>query len=321
MKKTELILTLLVFLWGLGLCGCRSKDDTAGSEGGGLSGRLVIFHAGSLTVPFAALAKEFTQQHPNVKVLCEAAGSRSCARKISDMGKRCDVMASADVKVIENLLMPKYAQWYIEFANNELVLVYHPERLKDLTAENLPDKLLAIKKLYRSDPDMDPCGYRTLMVWQLMERYYNREGLYEQLLALSGANRMRPKETDLLALFEIGEIDCFFIYRSVAQQHDLPYLLLPDEVNLSEGKFADLYSQATVEVTGSGPGETLTVSGAPIVYGVTVPVNAQRSDLGKAFVKFVTSAAGQKIIEANGQGVLCNLVPGDSVGGMEVLKE
>jgi molybdate/tungstate transport system substrate-binding protein len=35
----------------------------------------------------------------------------------------------------------------------------------------------------RSNPDIDPNGYRTLIVWKLSEKYYNEPGLSERLLA------------------------------------------------------------------------------------------------------------------------------------------
>jgi len=317
MKDIVTIVVLVVLVFG----GCESKDGDADVGNGKFAGRLVIFHAGSLTIPMEAMSKAFCQQHPGVDVFCESAGSRHCARKICDLGKRCDVMASADGKVIKNLLMPKFAGWYIEFANNELVLVYNAKKMGQVTIENLPDKLLQRDNIYRSDPDLDPCGYRTLMVWQLMEKYYNRPGLYDKLLVISGANKTRPKETDLLSLFEIGQIDCFFIYRSVAQQHSLAYLELPDEVNLSDPKLADLYAQAKVEVSGSTPGETLTLTGAPIVYGLTIPVNSEQPELAAAFVRFMVGREGQKILESNGQGTLRNIIPEKSAVPTELLKE
>jgi molybdate/tungstate transport system substrate-binding protein len=303
----------LLFLWGgmMFAAGCEQRDE-ASSKNDELSGKLVIFHAGSLAVPFKQLADEFTRENPSVRVLREVAGSRECARKICDLGKICDVIATADSKVIKNLLIPKYTDWYVEFAHNELVVVYNPKTVTGITVENLPDKLLECSDLYRADPDLDPCGYRTLMVWQLMQSYYQRPGLYGKLLEKSPANKVRPKETDILALLESGQVDCFFIYRSVAEQHKLNYLVLPDEVNLSQPSLAKTYSQAQVEVTGAKPGTTLTRIAEPIVYGITIPNNAEQPELAEAFLRFVLSEQGRSIMQDNGQGVLQNIVPAEA---------
>ena len=86
--------------------------------------KLIIFHAGSLSVPFKQIAKAFEKKYPEIRVELEAAGSRACARKISDLNKPCDIMASADYKVIDNLLIPEFASWNLKFASNEMALVY-----------------------------------------------------------------------------------------------------------------------------------------------------------------------------------------------------
>ena len=52
---------------------------------GGVSGKVIIFNAGSLTIPFAKMEQEFEARYPKVDVLREAAGSRKCARKITDL--------------------------------------------------------------------------------------------------------------------------------------------------------------------------------------------------------------------------------------------
>ena len=54
-------------------------------------GKLIIFHAGSLTVPFAKIEKEFEAKYPEVDVLREAGGSTKMARLISEVGKSADI--------------------------------------------------------------------------------------------------------------------------------------------------------------------------------------------------------------------------------------
>ena len=76
----------------LALPGCRNGAEAAAVR------ELVVFHAGSLSIPLREIATAFEASHPGVKVVREASGSRAAARKISDLGRNCDVLALADSK-------------------------------------------------------------------------------------------------------------------------------------------------------------------------------------------------------------------------------
>ena len=289
----------LLALMTVGLLAC---DETVKDEQN--SRELIVFHAGSLSVPFRELSELFKREYPDVTVLAEAAGSRDTARKVSDLGRPCDVLGSADYKVIDNLLIPDHAAFNIQFATNEMVIAY-TERSKmaeRINSDNWTNVLLTQGVTFgRADPNSDPCGYRTIMLFQLAEKRLGREGLAEKLETIHDDRYIRPKETDLLALLEAGEIDYLPIYRSVATQHNLKFIILPDEVNLKNAAYADLYAAAVIEVTGKKPGEFITRRGAPIVYGVTIPVGAPNYDLALAYVELLLSPEGQAVMERNGQ--------------------
>jgi len=280
-------------------------------KGGGLSGELVVFHAGSLSVPLREVGAAFREKHPGVVLRAEAAGSRHCARKISDLNRRADVLASADYKVVQNLLMPDHADFNIRFATNEMAIAYtaRSRRASTVTEKNWHEVLLdPAVRFGRSDPNSDPCGYRSEMVFQLAERHYRVEGLAARLTAKHGRRFIRPKETDLLSLLEAQEIDYLFIYRSVASQHGLKAIRLPDAVNLRSPALSGLYRSATVRVTGKRPGSYITRRGEPMVYSVTIPKRAPNRRVAEAFVAFLLSAPGRRIIERNGQPFLWPVV-------------
>jgi molybdate/tungstate transport system substrate-binding protein len=271
------------------------------------SQQLIIFHAGSLAVPFKQICEEFNKSYPKVKIILEAAGSRVCARKIADLHRPCDILASADYTVIDTLLIPQHADWNIRFAANEMVIAFRKDsrRADQINKDNWFDILLYKDVAFgRSDPNADPCGYRAVITIKLAEKFYNRPGLADKLPA-KDQRYIRPKEVDLLALLETGELDYWFIYRSVAEQHKLKYIMLPDEINLKKTQFSDLYRTASVKITGNTPGTFITKSGEPIVYGVTIPKNAPNRELALAFVNFLLDAdKGGAILENNGQSSL-----------------
>ena len=274
----------------------------------GAKSKLIIFHAGSLAVPFQQISKEFNKLYPNVKIVREAAGSRICARKITALSKACDVLACADYTVIETLLINtaprRHADWLIKFASNEMVIAFRDDShlAGQIDKDNWPDVLMRKDVAFgRSDPNADPCGYRSVLVAKLAERFYNKPGLAARVLA-KDRRYIRPKEVDLLALLEVGELDCIFIYRSVAEQHKLKYVTLPDKINLKSESHAEFYRTASVRLTGSKPGTFITKRGEPIIYGVTIPNNAPNREPAELFLKFLLSPdKGGKILAKNGQ--------------------
>lgn len=266
--------------------------------------QLIIFHAGSLAVPFKEIAAEFNEKYPEVEVVMESAGSRKCARKIVDLQRECDIMASADYKVIDNLLIPDYASWNIKFAGNEMAVVYHKKsRYSDsINKENWYHILMMPDVVYgRSNPDFDPCGYRTVITSELAEKYYNIPGLASSILS-KDVNYIRPKEVDLISLLEADVIDYMFLYRSVAEQHGLDYIILPDSINLRNPMLDGYYSTATVDISGKKPGETITKKGEAMVYGITILSNAPNRGNAMKFMEFLLNKnKGMSIMVENGQ--------------------
>ncbi|HPC16143.1 MAG TPA: tungstate ABC transporter substrate-binding protein WtpA [Candidatus Hydrogenedentes bacterium] len=270
----------------------------------GPSGDLIVFHAGSLSVPMKEMAAAFAAEYPAVRVLAEASGSRECARKISDLGKPCDVMASSDYAVIDTLLIPKFADWNIKFAGNEMAIVFTgaSKYADEINGNNWHEILRKTDVAFgRADPNSDPCGYRTVLTMKLAEDFYRRPGLADAL-AGKDLRYMRPKETDLLALLETRTIDYLFLYRSVAVQHGLKWLTLPNEINLKDAALADHYKTVSVEITGEKPGTTIIQHGEPMVYGITIPKNAPNPKAAMAFTAFLLDKGkGLTIMEKNGQ--------------------
>jgi len=268
------------------------------------SSRLTILHAGSLAVPFRQMARAFMERHPSIEVRTESAGSVACARKIIDFQHPADVLASADSEIIRTMLIPEYAEFCIDFSTNEMVLMFTAQsrHAREIRADNWYRILLRPQVEYgHSDPESDPCGYRTFLCWQLAEDFYGVPDLYRDLVRGCPPKNVRPKEVDLLALLEAGELDYIFIYRSVAEQHGGLFLSLPDEINLSSPSLKEHYRKASIQLKGKHPGEKLTRRGAPMVYGLTIPKTAASPGLAVRFIAFVLGPEGRRIMEENGQ--------------------
>lgn len=267
--------------------------------------QLVIYHAGSLSVPFKAMEEEFEKAHPGVDLIRKSGGSTKMARLISEKGESADIMASADYVVIDKNLMPKFADVNIRFASNRLVLCYTDQsKYADSVNDKNWTEILQKKDVVwgHSDPNLDPCGYRSLMVLQLAERFYGEKDLYNKLLANRPAENVKPKAKELVALLKNGEMDYAWEYRSVAEQHGLKYVELDDHINLGNYKMTEFYQKAKVEVTGKKPGQKIDRIGKSITYGVTLIKNSPSSELANTFMAYLLDPnKGMKILAEMGQ--------------------
>jgi molybdate/tungstate transport system substrate-binding protein len=294
------IIFILVVLIILILFSCGSNEIEPGKQ----TMEVRVLHAGSLSIPFKDMAQAFMKKYPQYKVLLEAHGSRTCARQITDLKRQVDVMGSADSEVIRNLLIPEYADFCIDFTTNEMVIMYTGKsKFADtVSGDNWYEILLKPGVQYgHSDPNADPCGYRSVLAWKLAETYYKVGNLFQKLSEKMPEKNIRSKEVDLIALLETGELDYIFIYRSVAEQHQAKYVILPDEINLKSVEHKEFYKTASLEITGKKPGEWIEKRGAPMVYGITMPTNAPNPEGGIKFISFVLGREGQEIMKKNGQ--------------------
>jgi molybdate/tungstate transport system substrate-binding protein len=286
----------LILIFTAMIISCKNNSTIKQKE-------IIIFHAGSLAVPFRELAKQYEQKNPGIKILLEPAGSLVCARKITELKKPCDIIASADYFVINELLIPEYASWSIKFASNKIVIAFQEKSkyASEIDTGNWIDILLKDDVIFaRSDPDSDPCGYRTLFTFKLAEKYFNRPGLAGKL-ASKNMEFIRPKEVDLVALVESNAADYMFQYKSVAIQHKLKYIELQDYINLGNPGYIDIYNTVSTDVTGSTPGSKMTVKGDFINYSLSVLSGAVNKDRAIDFVFFLLSSEGIDIFKRNGQ--------------------
>ncbi len=263
-------------------------------------GRLVVFAAGSLARPLRAALDSFTAT-AHVAVDLETSGSLETARKLTELGKIPDVIALADEEVFPQLLMPQFTSWYALFARNRMVIAYTDRsRYADSLREETWRDLLTRRDVQvgRADPDLDPAGYRTLITFQLAERHYKDQGLAARLLANAPTRNMRAKSAELVALLQAGELDYEWGYESVAQAAGLRYFTLPAAIDLSTDADSVAYSAVSVRVLGSAPGDTITMSGRPIRYAVSIPTDAPHHELAQQLVAWLLSARGRAALRA-----------------------
>lgn len=193
--------------------------------------------------------------------IVEAHGSLAAARLVEDGLREPDAVALADPALVRDL-----AGWAATFATNAMVVAYDPGSSAAAAIEADWATALAREDVTvgRTDPTADPLGYRTLLALELARRAGRPvEGVLEGSTVLP--------ETQLVRTLLEGPLDAAFVYRNMAETHDVPRVDLPAELDLSDPAHADRYREASVTVDGT------TRHGEPIRYGAAPLTERGRS--------------------------------------------
>jgi len=154
----------------------------------------------------------------------------------------------------------------------------------------------------RTDPKTDPQGQNIVFTMLLAERYYNQPGLAQKILGPFENQAQIFTEPSILTRLEAGQIDASSGYESSVTSHHLPFVQLPDEINLSNpAMIADWYSKVHFTITGPD-GKPHVLSTQPLIFYAAVLKTATNPTLAQKFVDFLQSPAGQKDFQDNGYG-------------------
>ena len=264
--------------------------------------KLTVYAAGTLAKPFTEMARAFEKSHPDIVIQAQFGGSVKMVKQVTVLKQQADIVAVADYTVIPKYMFgtdgsPAYADWYAGFVGNAITFIYTPKSkfASEITADNWFDVLSRPGvEIGRSNPDTDPSGYQTLQMLNLAATHYRRPRLADAILKNAPQTNIRDTETDLVSSLQLGQIDYLAIYRSDALQHHFRYLKLPAAIDLSDPKYAADYAKAVVQTKNGA------LTAKPIVYALTIPLNAPHREAATLFARFILGPEGQKISAGNG---------------------
>jgi molybdate/tungstate transport system substrate-binding protein len=228
-----------------------------------------------------------------------------------------DVFVSADPSVNGLLSHPSSgpsAPWFLTLARTTMVIGYSPSSrfasaFREVAAGRRPlYEVLSSHglRLGRTDPRRDPKGYRTILTIRLAEQYYYHPGLETTLLGEPENPAQIFPEDVLVGRLASGQLDAGFFYLNEVKERHLPYVALPDEINLGNPAMARLYAQV-MYTDSSGT----THRGEPILYTITIPSTARNLSGAVDFVRFLYGPVGRRILDAHGLLPVRILVGGD----------
>ena len=154
----------------------------------------------------------------------------------------------------------------------------------------------------RTNPMVDPQGRYVLFALQLAGLYYKLPDFAQKV----AGDMINPaqifEEASLLARLQAGQIDATLGYKSAVVSQKLPYIELPDEVNLSDPALAHtLYSQASLLMPGKDD-KTKVIHPSPLVFYAMTLKAAANPKAAAQYVAFLSSPQGQAVFKHYGYG-------------------
>jgi len=293
LAPTLIILTTLA----MALAGCGSTSTTGTTTA---KGTVSVAYAGSLVnLMEHTFGPDFTKA-TGYGYQGKGAGSTALASQIKSKLIQPDVFISASAKAYDAL--PGIVSWHINVGATSIVVGYSSQSkfaAQFQAAANGTTPWYQVLetpglRLGRTDPKLDPKGISTLYVMQLAQIYYNQPGLETKILGDPENTAQIFPEEDLVARLTSGQLDAGFFYLNEAIDAKIPYVTLPNQVNLSDPGQKTYYAQA------SYTSATGVQKGAPIIYSVTIPTTVKNEAGAVAFVQYLLGSAGQGILHADG---------------------
>ncbi|MEI2265551.1 extracellular solute-binding protein [Erwinia sp. CGal63] len=272
-----------------------------------------VTYAGSMGVVMdKALGPAFAKAQ-QVNYQGQGQGAYGMANLLASKKVVADVFVSITPGPIEVLQKAGLVDKALPVASTSMVIAYNPKgkyaQVFDAIREGKADaqpwwKVLQTPSLRfgRTDPVTDPQGQNIIFTMMLAGRYYQQPTLSKNVLGETQNPQQVFAEGGLLSRLEAGQVDAASGYESATRSAGLPFITLPDEINLSNPTLNDSwYSKVSFTIV-DAKGQQKTLHPQPLVFYAAVLKNAPHPELAQKFVQFMQSEQGQQLFKQNGYG-------------------
>ncbi len=271
-------------------------------------GKVFVMYAGSLVRIFEDVIGPAFQKESGYKYLGEGKGSVQVSNLIKDGFRTPDIFVSAGdvpvVRLMNTTTSPPIVDWLLKFGSAEIVIAYSStspyfnELEKSRNGETPWYDILSQEdfRFGRTDPELDPKGYYGILTANLANEYYNDPSIKERILGEDrNPKQIFPEET-LKTVLETGQLDAIMAYKHEAISRGLPYITLPNEINLGDPTYSDFYKTANYTLKS----DQKIIHGEPVEFSITIPKTVKNEDGAISFVNFLLSVNGSQLLESHG---------------------
>jgi len=303
-KSPSLILLVICSVFSVYLIG--NEFSTVKGATTDNQDKVFVMYAGSLVKIFEDIMGPAFQNETGYTYVGEGKGSVQVSNLIGDGFRTPDVFVSAGTIPITRLMnnTPPKVDWLLEFGSAEMAITYSPNSpyytdLEKARKGEVPWYDVISQQGFnfgRTDPELDPKGYYTIITANLANIYYNDSLIKERILGENrNSKQIFPEET-LKSVLELGQLDAVASYKHEAIARGLPYITLPKEINLGDPVFSEFYKRANYTLES----DQKVINGEPVFFSITIPQTVKNLDGAISFVNFILSKNGSQLLESQG---------------------
>jgi len=272
---------------------------------------LEVAYAGSMASVMEGAIKGAASRRLRVEMRGRAQGASGLAQLIASGSIRPDVFISVTPGPMQTVLRAAKAERAYAIARTEMVIAY--SRKSQFAAKfqraGKSGEKEALKseawwqileepglRFGRTDPVTDPQGRNIIFVMMLASKFYKQPELVERVLGATVNERQIFSEPSVEARLQSGELDAASAYKIQPSPFQVPYISLPEGINLGG---------ADSKMQGEHPEISLTLNGKtyhpePLIYYAAVLKEAAHARSATALVGWLQGEEAQAIFRRYG---------------------
>ncbi|HLJ90475.1 MAG TPA: extracellular solute-binding protein [Candidatus Angelobacter sp.] len=258
---------------------------------------LDVAYAGSMTSIMEGPIKAAVAQRLGAELHGRAQGASGLAQLIAGGSIRPDVFISITPSPVQTVFRAAKAELAEAIAHTEMVIAYSPKsrfaaKFEHAGKSGAPEWWQILQepgiRFGRTDPVTDPQGRNIIFTMMLAARHYKQPDLVEKILGATNNERQIFTEPSVQARLQSGELDAASAYKIQPGPFHIPYLTLPEAVNLS-GRLQEDHGGIALTV-----GEK-TYHPEPLIYYAAVLKDAPNPKSAAALVEWLKGEEAQSI--------------------------
>jgi len=260
-------------------------------------GVLDVAYAGSMGSMMEGPIKSAAAAGLHLEMRGRAQGSSALAQLIVGGGIRPDVFIPVTPGPMQTVLKARKATSAQAVAHTEMVIAYSPKsrfasRL-DAAAKVKEDWWKVLQepglRFGRTDPLTDPQGRNIIFTMMLAAKLYRQGDLAKKILGPTINEKQIFTEPSIMARLQSGELDAASAYKIQPGPFNIPYFILPREINLSGQNVHDKHPDITLAIGGK------TYAPEPLIYYAAALTDAPNAKGAAAFTAWLRSDAALAI--------------------------